>query len=178
MLNELARLRAEGLAIGLTVSGARQPDILRRALRVEVDGTRLFQVVQATWNLLEPSSGAALAEAKTEGWGVIVKEALANGRLTDRGTENEISALRRFAATLGTSVDVLAFAAVAAQPWADVVLSGAVTPAQLQRNVSALGLKVRAEDVPAVALAPAEVLDPPLSGRVAIVRSTWPCRRA
>ena len=80
VLGELARLRSEGLAIGLTVSGPRQADVIRRALDVSVDGVNPLQTVQATWNLLEPSAGPALADAKAEGWGVIVKEALANDR--------------------------------------------------------------------------------------------------
>jgi aryl-alcohol dehydrogenase-like predicted oxidoreductase len=156
VLDELARLRAMGLTIGLTVTGARQADVIRQALLVEVKGAHLFQVVQATWNLLETSSGPALAEAKSQGWGVIVKEALANGRLTDDGVENETAVLRRVAERLRTSVDVLALAAVASRPWADVVLSGAVTPSQLQRNASALELKVDAEDLSTVALPPDE----------------------
>jgi aryl-alcohol dehydrogenase-like predicted oxidoreductase len=54
---------------------------------MRVDGVRLFDAVQATWNLLEPSAGPALAEAHAAGLGVIVKEALANGRLTDRNDD-------------------------------------------------------------------------------------------
>jgi aryl-alcohol dehydrogenase-like predicted oxidoreductase len=81
VLEELVKLRGDGLAIGLTTSGARQGETVRRALQVRVAGERPFDVVQATWNPLEPSAGPALAEAKEAGWGVIVKEAVANGRL-------------------------------------------------------------------------------------------------
>ena len=61
--------------------------------------------------------------------GVIVKEALANGRLTSRnaGVASEGGALRREAERLGVGMDALALAAALAQPWADIVLSGAVT---------------------------------------------------
>jgi aryl-alcohol dehydrogenase-like predicted oxidoreductase len=45
-----------------------------------------FDTVQATWNLLERSAGPVLAEAHAAGLGVIVKEALANGRLTGPDT--------------------------------------------------------------------------------------------
>ena len=73
-----------GCAIGLTVTGPHQPETLRRALEVTVDGKPLFDCVQATWNVLEQSAGTgALAEAHAAGLGVIVKEALANGRLTE-----------------------------------------------------------------------------------------------
>ncbi|MDP8959438.1 MAG: aldo/keto reductase, partial [Actinomycetota bacterium] len=81
VLEELGEVRAQGLVIGLTVSGPTQAETVRRALEAQVDGENPFQCVQATWNLLERSTGDALAEAHAAGWGVIVKEALANGRL-------------------------------------------------------------------------------------------------
>ena len=80
VLEELARLRSSGLAIGLTLSGPQQADTLRRALQVRVADAPVFDVVQATWNLLEPSAGPALQAAHAAGMGVIIKEALANGR--------------------------------------------------------------------------------------------------
>lgn len=140
VLRELARLRDSGLVIGLTVTGPSQPQIIRQALQVRVDGVNPFQVVQATWNLLEPSAASALEEARAAGWSVIVKEALANGRLTDRGGEEHVAILRREAAALGTTIDAFALAAALAQPWADVVLSGAVTTAQLESNLSAVAI--------------------------------------
>ncbi len=93
VLDELGRLRAAGLAIGLTVSGPRQQDVIRRALQVSIDGRNPFQVVQATWNLLEQSAGAALSDASALGWGVIIKESLANGRLTARNRDPHLTAL-------------------------------------------------------------------------------------
>ena len=84
VLDELARLKRRGMIIGLTLSRANQAEILRRARTINRDGEPLFGCVQATWNLLEPSAGPALAEARAVGMGVIIKEALANGRLTSR----------------------------------------------------------------------------------------------
>ncbi len=71
----------------------------------------------------------ALAEAHAAGLGVLVKEVLANGRLTPRGGD---SLLTKVAAKRGTTPDALAFAAVLAQPWSDVALSGATTVEQLR----------------------------------------------
>jgi aryl-alcohol dehydrogenase-like predicted oxidoreductase len=102
------------------------------------DGSPLFGAVQATWNLLEPSAGPALAEASAAGLGVIVKEAVANGRLTPRNPEAKLAPLREAAAELGASEDVLALAAVLAQPWAGITLSGAGAAEQLESNVRAL----------------------------------------
>jgi aryl-alcohol dehydrogenase-like predicted oxidoreductase len=123
-----------GVRIGLSLSGPGQSEALRRALAIEVDGAPLFSAVQATWNLLETSAGPALAEAKAAGWTVIVKEALANGRLAVPGPVT---------ATLGERPDVNALAAALDQPWADVVLSGAATIAQLHSNLMALDCTTR-----------------------------------
>jgi aryl-alcohol dehydrogenase-like predicted oxidoreductase len=132
VLDELARLRDGGLRIGLSVTGPRQAEAIERAL--EVEG---FDAVQATWNLLERSAGPALSAAHAAGLGVIVKEALANGRLTGRGGIRELS---EAAERAGTTPDALALAGVLAQPWADVVLSGAATVAELQSNLAAEAL--------------------------------------
>ena len=138
VLSALARLREDGLAVGFTTTGPQQAETIRRAMAVTVDGAALFQVVQSTWNVLEPSSGAALAEAHAEGLGVIVKEALANGRLAAQ--------------------DDVAIATALRQPWADVVLSGAVTVDQLHSNLRALNLTRTAEaDAPRVSAEPPEV---------------------
>jgi len=140
---ELARLRAEGQvrALGLSLSGPGQPATLWRAMRLEVSGRPLFDAVQATWNALEPSTGPMLAEAHAAGMGVIVKEALANGRLV-RGPEAD--GPRAVAERLGTSPDAVVLAHALAQPWADVVLSGAATVEQLNANVRALDVTLDA----------------------------------
>jgi aryl-alcohol dehydrogenase-like predicted oxidoreductase len=144
VIDGLARLKARGIAIGLSLTGPRQADTLRRAMDVRVDGEPLFGVAQATWNVLEPSAAPALADAHAAGMGVIVKEALANGRLTPRNHDpsyaRETEILRTHAARLGTTPDALAIAAVLAQPWADVVLSGAATPDHLRANAAALAV--------------------------------------
>jgi aryl-alcohol dehydrogenase-like predicted oxidoreductase len=146
VLAELARLKAGGLQIGLSLSGAEQAQTLRLALQVTVDGRPLFSAVQATWNLLEPSAGAALQEAHDAGWGVIVKEAVANGRLTPRNDDPAFAAKQQIlagvAGELGTTVDALALAAVLAQPWCSIVLSGAATVAHLQANLRAMALNL------------------------------------
>ena len=137
VLFELGKLRASGMAIGFTTTGPRQAETIERALEVGE-----FDAVQATWNLLERSAGPALAAAHAEGLGVIVKEALANGRLTARGDVPELAAVAR---STGREPDALALAVVLAQPWVDVVLSGAATVDQLRSNLVALALDLGPE---------------------------------
>jgi aryl-alcohol dehydrogenase-like predicted oxidoreductase len=153
VLEELKRLRETGLAVGLTVTGARQAETIERALEI-----RIFDTVQATWNLLERSAGPMLAEAHAAGLGVIVKEALANGRLTARG---DVPTLLEVAERRGVAPDALALAAALAQPWADVVLSGAATVETLQSNLTALELELGELDpsLESLAEAPARYWD-------------------
>jgi aryl-alcohol dehydrogenase-like predicted oxidoreductase len=120
----LAGLAAQGIVVGFSTSGPAQAAAIRAALAVRVDGEPLFRSVQSTWNLLEPSAGPALAEAHEAGCLVIVKEAMANGRLAS-------------SPALGREPDAVALAAALHQPWANVVLSGAATPAQLASNLRA-----------------------------------------
>jgi aryl-alcohol dehydrogenase-like predicted oxidoreductase len=129
LLDELARLRESGLRMGFTVSGPRQRETIEKALAVGG-----FDAVQATWNLYERSAGTALADAAAAGLTVVVKEALANGRLTARGGDSRLLAA---AAKRGVSPDALALAAALAQPWAHIVLSGAATVPQLESNLAA-----------------------------------------
>ncbi|HUA70229.1 MAG TPA: aldo/keto reductase [Solirubrobacteraceae bacterium] len=132
VLFELKKLRSSGMAIGFTATGPHQSETIERALEVGE-----FDAVQATYNLLERSAGPALAAAHAEGLGVIIKEALANGRLTTRGDVPELAAAAR---TTGRTEDAIALAYVLAQPWVDVVLSGATTVEQLESNLVALVL--------------------------------------
>jgi aryl-alcohol dehydrogenase-like predicted oxidoreductase len=129
VLDELMRLRDGGLAIGFTVSGPRQHETIERGLELGA-----FDAVQATWNLHEQSAGPALAAAHAGGLGVIVKEAVANGRLTSRGAPPLLAETAR---SLDTTPDAVGLSAVLARPWVDIVLSGATTSPMLESNLKA-----------------------------------------
>ncbi|GAB2964719.1 aldo/keto reductase [Saccharothrix stipae] len=133
LLLALGELRDSGVRLGFSTSGPRQGETVRRALELTVEGRRLFESVQSTWNVLETSVGPALAFAKESGAEVFVKEGLANGRLA----VDPPSRVRDLADRHGVGPDAIALAAVRAQPWADVVLSGAASPQQLHANLKA-----------------------------------------
>jgi aryl-alcohol dehydrogenase-like predicted oxidoreductase len=105
----LAAMTEAGVPLGLSVSGPSQAETIDLAVSLGI-----FSAVQATWNLHERAAGDALARS---GLKVIVKEALANGRLAAR--------------------DAQALAVALAQPWADVVLSGAASIDVLRSNLRA-----------------------------------------
>jgi len=142
VLTRLLALADDGLVIGLSTSGSGQAETVRKAMAVEIGGRNPFRCVQATWNLLEPSAGAALAEAHAAGWGVIVKEAVANGRLAPGSPLGATSELAMVARRHGVEIDAVAIAAALAQPWVDVVLSGAATVGHLDDNLHALRVEL------------------------------------
>ncbi len=149
VLERLAQLKLEGVKIGLSLSGPEQGEVLKKAMEVVIDGVSLFEAVQATWNILERSAEGALKEAHEAGYWVIIKEALANGRLTDRNKEasflDKMDVMQKELGRLGEErqdigLDAFALAAVLERKWVDMVLSGAATISHLQANLKALEL--------------------------------------
>ncbi len=144
LLEALVDGRRDGAyrAVGLTLSGPGSAATLAAARRAEARGERVFDVVQATCNVLEPSLAPALAAARAGGMGVIAKEVLANGRLTEANQRPEDAALlarlRAVGERAGLPLDRLAVAFVAGLPGIDVVLSGAATPAQVASHAAAI----------------------------------------
>jgi aryl-alcohol dehydrogenase-like predicted oxidoreductase len=139
----LAEAAAAGLRLGFSTSGPGQADTVRRALDLEVTGQRLFTAVQSTWNPLEPSVGEALREAHERGAHVLVKEALANGRLAVRPPPEVARAAERH----GVGPDAIALAAALHRPWADTVLVGAASVAQLRSNLAAVTVRLDDDDL-------------------------------
>ncbi|WP_447002837.1 aldo/keto reductase [Saccharothrix isguenensis] len=147
LLLALGELRDSGVRLGFSTSGPDQAGTVRRALELEVEGRQLFESVQSTWNVLEPSVGPELAAAKESGAEVFVKECLANGRLA----VDPPPRVRELAAEHGVGPDAIALAAVRAQPWADVVLSGAASPEQLHANLEARDVDLAPDELAACA---------------------------
>jgi aryl-alcohol dehydrogenase-like predicted oxidoreductase len=116
----LSAMVEAGVPLGVSVSGTSQAETIDLAVSLGI-----FSAVQATWNLHERAAEDALARC---GLKVIVKEGLANGRLAAR--------------------DAQALSVALAQPWADVVLSGAASVDVLRSNLRALD--VAPEDEPAL----------------------------
>jgi aryl-alcohol dehydrogenase-like predicted oxidoreductase len=144
----LRGLRAEGVRVGLSTSGPQQADVVRTAMHL--DDTP-FTVVQSTWNLREPSARDALTAAHDAGWTVVIKEALANGELAAAEPGGDLAA-----AASGVAPDLYALGAALAQPFADIVLSGATKTTHLRRGVDARPVDVDGEVLRRLALQPEE----------------------
>ncbi|KAL3905559.1 MAG: hypothetical protein SGILL_009629 [Bacillariaceae sp.] len=120
--------KERGWAIGLSVSSPKQDQVIRKAMELEVDGSKLFDSVQCTYNVLEQRPGPTLLDAHKAGMDIIIKEGLANGRVLQNPT------ILEYAKKLSCEADQLALACILAQPFEPRVLSGAVTPEHLESN--------------------------------------------
>jgi aryl-alcohol dehydrogenase-like predicted oxidoreductase len=133
-----------GWSIGLSLSSPNQDEVLKEAMKIQVEGSALFDSVQCTFNVLEQKPGPALVIAHEAGLDIIIKEGLANGRALQH------PAVVQYAAELSCEPDQLALGCILAQPFQPRVLSGAVTPAQLESNWKSLELSEQLQKDPAL----------------------------
>lgn len=144
IMNAIAKLKDQGVLVGVSVSGTDQRVAIEKALDITIDGIRLFDSIQATYNILEQDCEEALKAAHHTGVGVIVKESMANGRLTNRNQQPlfapTLKGLQTIAKENHTTVDALALGFVANQPWVDTVLSGVANVKHLRSNLQALNM--------------------------------------
>ncbi|MEQ9297401.1 MAG: aldo/keto reductase [Cyclobacteriaceae bacterium] len=141
VLDRLAEIQDTGVQIGLSLSGVQQSEVLKKAMKTSVEGKLLFDAVQVTNNLLEHSTDQVLEEAADRGMGIIVKEGLANGRLTSRNTDlaysDTMTLLRRLAEGYNVGIDAIALSYLLSKPYHHIVLSGAATVEHLNSNLMA-----------------------------------------
>lgn len=162
LLNELYHIKqVTGLKIGLSTSGANQKDILELALSIEIEGEALFDSFQVTYNVLEQSCFEVLKKVIGLGKQVIIKEAMANGRLFLN--ENLHPKTQKLLASLAkkhlVGIDAVALRFVMDAITPTVVLSGASTLQQLSENLLANSFSLAEEDISALyqsALTPLE----------------------
>ncbi|MFJ9786921.1 aldo/keto reductase [Amycolatopsis sp. NPDC101161] len=147
LIEALAELSANGVAVGFSTSGPAQAAAIERAFALEVAGRPVFSAVQSTWNVLEQSAGPALAAAHAAGKRVLVKETLANGRLAVQAPKTVLD----IASAHGSGPDAVAVAAVLAQDWVDTAVIGPASPGQLEANLRATTLELGAADRDALA---------------------------
>jgi len=148
VLEKLVYLKeTNGLKIGLTTSGANQKDVIQEALKISVKGKKLFDSFQVTYNILEQDVFAILQEVKKAGKFIIIKEALANGRVFSKENETLYAKLKKLSIQYNVGMDAIAlrFCLDTVQP--DVVLSGASNTSQLNENLKALDVTLTTKDI-------------------------------
>ncbi|MEL6659322.1 MAG: aldo/keto reductase [Bacteroidota bacterium] len=142
VLHRLAELRdLHQLKIGLTTSGANHTEVLKYAAEVEVNGALLFEVFQVTYNLFDQSAAAMAYELARQGRRVVVKEALANGRIFANTAyphyQSAYSILEKLAQKYEVGVDAIALRFCVDSIPVFSVLSGAAQGDHLVANLKA-----------------------------------------
>lgn len=152
ILNRLAELKREhGLLIGLTTSGANQNEVIKNAVEIEIDGIPLFETFQITYNMLDQSLSDLSDRLKNENKRIIIKEALANGRLFPNKNyphyKTLYSALENLAEKYQVGIDAIAlrFCIDSVDPY--MVLSGAANIDHVLENMKANEIKLSEEDL-------------------------------
>jgi len=129
--------------IGLSASGIYQSEIVKRALEIQVKGKQLFDVYQITYNFLEQSPKEIIKTLHKQHKIVIIKEALANGRVL----KNDANILNSLSKKYNVGKDAIAIRFVIDNVAPNIVLSGAFFKKQLKANLKANDFKLTTDEL-------------------------------
>ena len=152
VLEELMRMkRQNGIKIGISTSGANQSEILKEALKIKIDQQELFDSFQVTYNVLDQSCLEILQEAKSRNKFIIIKEALANGRIFKNKTFEHYNTLydllQQLSEKYKVGPDAIAIRYCLDSLGPDIVLSGAANTKELVENLKAESFQLEAEEI-------------------------------
>jgi aryl-alcohol dehydrogenase-like predicted oxidoreductase len=140
VLQRLAELKkSHQLKIGLTTSGDNQVEVIKKALDVTVNDEQLFDAFQVTYNLLDQSLNSISDELIHQKKSIIIKEALANGRIFRNSKyahyDKMYTTLERLAKNYNVDVDAIALKFCEQTIDNSIVLSGASNKEHLASNL-------------------------------------------
>ena len=140
VLERLASLKKEhNLKIGLTTTGTNQAEVIKKALNITVDGASLFDLFQVTYNFLDQSLLEISEELIHENKSIVIKEALANGRVFRNESyphyNKMYEVLEGISKKHNVGVDAISLKYCEQTIPNSIVLSGASTNAQLKQNL-------------------------------------------
>ena len=140
VLERLASLKKEhNLKIGLTTTGKNQAEVIKKALNITVDGASLFDLFQVTYNFLDQSLLEIIEEIIHENKSIIIKEALANGRVFRNESypyyNKMYEVLEGISKKHNVGVDAISLKYCEQTVPNSIVLSGASTNVQLKQNL-------------------------------------------
>jgi aryl-alcohol dehydrogenase-like predicted oxidoreductase len=140
VLAHLAFLKREHkLKIGLTTTGTNQLEVLKKALDVTVNGIQVFDLFQVTYNFLDQSLQEISAELMRHNKQIVIKEALANGRVFRNHAYPHYSEMHTILECLSekysVGVDAISLKYCEQTITNSIVLSGASTSEQLKENL-------------------------------------------
>ncbi|MCK0131716.1 aldo/keto reductase [Flavobacteriaceae bacterium F08102] len=139
VLEELYRLKKEHVInLGITSSGIHQAALLKTASEIHLYHEPLFDSFQVTYNLFEQSTHNVLRQLLKAGKQVIIKEAMANGRVFPNqqfpNYQKTYQILTKLAHKYHVGMDAIALRFVLDYVKPSLVLSGASNLQQLREN--------------------------------------------
>lgn len=152
VLNRLAFLKNEyDIEIGITTTGANQIEVIKRALDIAVEDQQLFDAFQVTYNVLDQSLDAVQQELRLQNKRIIVKEALANGRLFRNNSFPNYYGLyvvlEQLAKTYQVGVDAIALKFCQQTIDHSMVLSGVSNTQHLESNLKVKSFNLSDENI-------------------------------
>jgi aryl-alcohol dehydrogenase-like predicted oxidoreductase len=152
VLSRLHELKQQHpLKIGISSSGTEQVTIIEKAQAISFDGEDLFDSYQVTFNLFEQSCFDVLKSLLENGKTVIVKEALANGRVFKNANYPEYQSvytyLEQLSIKYAVGVDAIALRFIIDDLEPSIILSGASNAHQLRQNLKALYFELNEDEI-------------------------------
>ena len=140
ILNRLAELKNKhGILMGLSTTGENQVAVIKKALDVEVEGVSLFDVFQVTYNVFDQSLATISDQLKKQNKRLVIKEAMANGRVFPNEKYIHYAAaykkLNELAEKYGVGIDAIALRFCMDSIPVFKVLSGAANEQHLSGNL-------------------------------------------
>jgi aryl-alcohol dehydrogenase-like predicted oxidoreductase len=152
VLEKLHEIKKEtGLKMGISASGEHQSDIVEYASQIKIENEPLFESFQVTYNVLETSSHTVLRGLIKAGKMVIIKEALANGRVFKNDDYKHYKGLYTELQDLSekykVSIDAIALRFIMDHLEPGLILSGASNTVQLSENLKALNMRLEKREL-------------------------------
>lgn len=152
VLERLFQLKEEhNIKIGLTTTGDNQAEVLEKAIDIHFKGYQLFEVFQCTYNVLDQSIYELGRQIISDKKQLVIKEALANGRLfpnTDYPRYQHVyQKLETLSEKYQVGVDAINLQFCATKLDGATVLSGASKPKYLSQNLKATAFKLSSEEI-------------------------------
>ncbi len=127
------------IKIGLTSTGKNQKAVLEKAINIQVNGEDLFDTFQLTYNILDQSCFEIASVIAQKNKRVVIKEAVANGRLMPNENYPNYSelyqTLQKIADHHNVGIDAIALRFCMDTVSTYSVLSGAALPEHLVDNL-------------------------------------------
>jgi len=152
VLAYLAYLKKEfNLKIGLTTTGTNQLEVIKKALNILVDGESIFDIFQVTYNFLDQSLLEISAELVRQNKSIVIKEALANGRVFSNekypNYKKMYAALEQIAKKHDVGVDAISLKYCSQTISNAIVLSGASSTEQLKENLKLNSFTLSSDEI-------------------------------